>query len=329
LIFKLLKFVVKSATTLALLLVLVLAGFRGAAAWRERGDAPAPAAMRMVPTPLGGVAVELAGPAEGTPVLLVHGTAGWSGFWRNVTRHLAARGFRVIAADLPPFGYSERDPQARYRRQDQAARLAAVLAAEARQPAIVVGHSFGGGPATELALLAPGRARALVLVDAALGALDPAGHAPPFAERAVRRGWVAEPIVSASVTNPLATQALLRSMLARKDAAHAWTETIAQPMRRRGTTAAYADWLPNLLTADDGAASRRSAGLSRIRVPVDIIWGEADTVTPIEQGERLARLTNARSFARLAGVGHIPHIEDEAGFLRALDAALGPEREGE
>jgi pimeloyl-ACP methyl ester carboxylesterase len=37
----------------------------------------------------------------------------------------------------------------------------------------------------------------------------------------------------------------------------------------------------------------------------------------------LARLVRARSFARLPGVGHIPHIEDEAGFLAALDAAVG------
>jgi len=327
--FKLVKGLVKAAVTLALLLVLVLAGFRAAAAWREREAVAMPAAMHMAATPLGGVAVETAGPESGTPVLLVHGTAGWSGFWRNVTRHLAGRGFRVVAVDLPPFGFSERDPQARYRRQDQAARLAAVLSSEAGQPAIVVGHSFGGGPAAELALIAPGRVRSLVLVDAALGQLDPAGHDPGMPERAARSPWIAQPLVSASVTNPLATGALLRSMLARKAAADAWTDTIREPMSRPGTTAGYADWLPALLTADDGAASRRSANLSRIRVPVDIVWGEADTVTPIEQGERLARLTSARSFARLPGVGHIPHIEDEAGFLRALDAALAPESQSQ
>ena len=72
--------------------------------------------------------------------------------------------------------------------------------------------------------------------------------------------------------------------------------------------------------------SRRSANLRRIAMPVDLIWGEADTVTPIAQGENLARLMRARSFARLPGVGHIPHIEDEAGFLAALDAAIGEAR---
>jgi pimeloyl-ACP methyl ester carboxylesterase len=325
-IFGLVKGVVKGAVSLLLLGVLVLAGFRVAAALRETGT-DMPASMRMVRTPLGGVAVAVAGPAEGPPVMLVHGTAGWSGFWRNVTRHLAAEGWRVIAVDLPPFGFSERDPRARYRRQDQAARLAEVLAQVAGRPAVVVGHSFGGGPAAELALVAPERVAALVLVDAALGAPDPAGREPGFVQRLARQGWAAEPATSASVTNPLATGALLRSMLAKRVAADPWIATIQAPMRRPGTTAGYADWLPALLTEDDGAASRRSAALQRIRVPVSLIWGEADTVTPIEQGERIARLTRARSFVRLPGVGHIPHIEDEAGFLRALDAALAQERQ--
>lgn len=324
-IFKLIKVAVKGAVALLFLAALILAGFR-IAAWHRETETAMPAGMQMVRTPLGGVAVATAGPADGPPVMLVHGTAGWSGFWRNVTRHLAARGWRVIAVDLPPFGFSERDPQARYRRQDQAARLADVLAQVAGRPAVVVGHSFGGGPAAELALIAPERVAALVLVDAALGAPDPAARDPGFVQRLVRQGWAAEPVTSVSVTNPLATGALIRSMLARRAAADPWIATIQAPMRREGTTAGYADWLPALLTEDDGAASRRSAALQRIRVPVSLIWGEADTVTPIEQGERIARLTRARSFARLPGVGHIPHIEDEAGFLAALDAALGEAR---
>ncbi|HEX8642364.1 MAG TPA: alpha/beta hydrolase [Allosphingosinicella sp.] len=319
---KLIKGLVKALAGLLLLAILVLAGFRIAASVRETETA-VPSGLRSVATPLGAVTVEVAGPADGPPVMIVPGTAGWSGFWRNVTRHLAAKGWRVIAVDLPPFGFSERDPRARYGRRDQAARLAAVLAAEARSPAVVIGHSFGGGPATELALLAPGRVRSLVLVDAALGTLDPAPAGRWSADRIVRPAWVAEPVVSASLTNPLAIGTLMRSMLARRDAADPWIETIRLPMRRSGTTAGYADWLPFLLTADDGAASRRSAGLARIRVPVALIWGEADTVTPIAQGETIARLTRARSLIRLPGVGHVPHIEDEPAFLRALDAAMG------
>ena len=317
-----LRFSLKSVGVLLALLVLIPSGFRVAASLRETGT-QMPATSHMVPTPLGGVAVQMTGPEAGPPILLVHGTAGWSGFWRNVSAHLAARGWRVIAVDLPPFGYSEHDGQARYDRASQAARLAAVLERTAERPAIVVGHSFGAGAVVELALREPARVRALVLVDAALGALDPAPQGRGLTGWALGQSWIAQPVTSASLTNPMLTGWLFRSLLARKEAAAPWVETIQQPMRREGTTAAYAAWLPFLLTADDGGASRRSANLARIAMPVALIWGEADTVTPIAQGETLARLMRARSFARLPGAGHIPHIEDEAAFLAALDAAVG------
>lgn len=307
------------------LLILLLAGFRVAAALRETEDGMPPTS-RTIATPLGRVAVAEAGPAEGPPILLVPGTAGWSGFWSHVSAHLAARGWRVIAVDLPPFGYSEHDPVARYDRASQARRLAAVTEAAGGRPAIVVGHSFGAGAVTELGLMAASRVRALVLVDAALGALDPPPARRSLIEAALTQPWIAQPVVSASLTNPLLTGRLFRSLLARKEAAAPWLGTIQAPMRRRGTTAAYAAWLPYLLTADDGAASRRGANLQRMIPPVHLIWGEADSVTPIAQGETLARLLHARSFARLPGVGHIPHIEDEARFLAALDAAIGEAR---
>ena len=319
---RILRFILKALGLLVALVILVLIGFR-IAAWSREGEAAMPAGERMVATPLGGVAVDLAGPEGGTPILLVHGTAGWSGFWRNVSAHLAARGFRVIAVDLPPFGYSDRDPQGRYDRTSQAARLAAVLERAAGRPAIVVGHSFGSGAALELALRRPALVSRLVLVDAALGTIDPAPKDRGRTGWLLAQGWIAQPLTSATMTNPLLTGRLLRSMLARKRAADPWIETIRQPMRRAGTTAAYAAWLPALFADDDGGWSRRSAYVRRIAMPVHLIWGDADSVTPIAQGEALARLTRAASFARLPGVGHIPHIEDEAAFLAALDATTG------
>ncbi len=316
------RLALKTAGVLLALLLLALIGFRIAAGLRE-DETARPPDSRMVATPFGAVAVRLAGPEDGPPVLLVHGTAGWSGFWRNVSAHLAARGHRVIAVDLPPFGYSAHDPEARYDRASQAARLARVIRRVSARPATVVGHSFGSGAAVELALREPAIVSRLVLVDSALGAIDPPAAGPGAAQRALGQSWIAQPLTAATMTNPMLTGRLLRSMLARREAADAWIDTIRQPMRREGTTAAYAAWLPELFVGNDASLSRRSANLRLIAMPVHLIWGEADTVTPIAQGENLARLMRARSFARLPGVGHIPHIEDEAGFLAALDRALG------
>ena len=306
----------------AAVLLVALALVRGAAWWRER-DGRVPAATRLYATPLGRVAVAETGAIAATPVMIVPGTAGWSGFWRGVAAHLARHGYRVIAIDLPPFGYSDRDPLARYDRASQAARLSAVLAQAAHgRRAVVVGHSFGAGAATELALRHPTQVARLVLVDAALGRIDPPAGRKGMAGRMLAAPLLGQPLVAATLTNPQATGALVRSMLARKQAAAVWLPVIRRPMRRPGTTAGYAAWAPALFATDDGGWSRHSGRLAAIRVPVALIWGEADTVTPVAQGEALARLVHARSFVKLAGVGHIPHIEDPVHFLPALDAAI-------
>ena len=285
---------------------------------RERDDA-VPAGIRLVPTTLGRVAVAESGPAAGPPVLLIHGTAGWSGFWREVSTHLAARGWRVIAVDVPPFGYSDRDPTARYGRPDQAKRLSEVLGAVAgERPVAVVAHSFGAGAGVELALRSPQQVARLVLVDPALGVPD----AAPAGAGLVGVPALAAPLTAATVTNPWALIPLLKTMLARKGSADRWYGTLRAPMRRSGTTAGYAAWLPALFASDDGALGRTSAGLRSLKIPVALIWGEADTVTPIAQGEALAKLVRPASFLRLPGVGHIPHIEDPAAFTAALDQAL-------
>src|SRR5579859_1888826 len=48
------------------------------------------------------------GPADGEPVLLLHGEPSWSFLYRHVMQVLAAAGLRAIAADLPGFGRSDK-----------------------------------------------------------------------------------------------------------------------------------------------------------------------------------------------------------------------------
>lgn len=309
---------IRGLLSLVLFVLVLLLILRGLALWREDG-ATVPVGITYFKTPTGRVAARVVGPADGVPVILVHGTAAWSGFWSEVADHLAQRGWRVIAIDLPPFGWSDRDAKSRYDRVTQAERLSAI-ASSLGKPAVVVGHSFGAGAATELALRHPDQLRGLVLVDAALGELDPKAEAG--VAEAMRIQPVAQLATSAVVTNPSALEPFLRSLIARKDQAHRWVPVLRQPMEREGSTSAYAAWLPNLFTKQDGALSRSSANLSQIKVPVALIWGAADTVTPLEQGKRIEKLTRARSLQVLPGVGHIPHIEDPAAFRSALDQAL-------
>ena len=53
-----------------------------------------------------------AGPADGPPVLLLHGEPSWSFLYRKVMRVLADAGLRAIAPDMPGFGRSDKPSEA-------------------------------------------------------------------------------------------------------------------------------------------------------------------------------------------------------------------------
>ena len=68
-----------------------------------------PPAGPFVEIPGGRLATLQDGPADGTPVVLLHGaSANASDPMEGIGRRLAAQGFRVIAFDRPGFGWSDR-----------------------------------------------------------------------------------------------------------------------------------------------------------------------------------------------------------------------------
>nr|WP_249127804.1 alpha/beta hydrolase [Bradyrhizobium lablabi] len=302
-----------------LLVVAAVAAFRLSAAFRETADRAtlAPSSGHLVKTSSGSVFVQEKGPPDGIPVVLFHGTAAWSELWWRTSDALAASGFHVIALDLPPFGFSDRPGT--YTRRDQAARINEVLGALKAAPAIIVGHSFGAGAATELVMRYPDRARALVLVDAALGlTADPSD--PPAV---LQPKWVREILVSLTITNPLATKWLLRSLIAKKERAlPEYVEILQRPTSLRNSTSDIADWAYYFLSADRDATSADRAAYARLKLPVAILWGDRDTVTPVDQARDLQTLISQASLTLLPGLGHIPQIEDPPLFNEALLKAL-------
>ena len=133
------------------------------------------------------------GPPDGPVLLLAHGTGAWSGTWFELPAALAAAGWRVVAVDLPPFGFSAangRPGELDYSRPAQALRLLHLIGLLGGPSEVtLVGHSFGAGPALEAAMRSPSRLRRLVLVAPALR-LGPAGEAPSL-HAAPRLGDVA------------------------------------------------------------------------------------------------------------------------------------------
>jgi pimeloyl-ACP methyl ester carboxylesterase len=312
--------------------LLALVAFRYAASEREAhgARAAAPVGGRYVKADDVEIFIQEAGPASGPAVLFVHGTGAWSEAWRASLEAAGRAGFHAIALDLPPFGYSTRPPTS-YAKDVQGKRIVAVLDSLGVRRAILVGHSFGAGPTTEAAFAAPGRVRALVLVDGALSIEPDTGGLALGAER-VRPAAIAavlgfpmlrDALVATFLTNPLFTRKLLTAFVDNPaSATDAWVEIYRRPHHVRGTTAAIGTWLPELVAPGRVTASEVAASYSRLDMPLTAIWGERDTITPISQGERLVKLVKGAKLVRLEGVGHIPQIEDTPRFNRALVEVL-------
>ena len=308
------RWILRLVALLVALLLLWTGGSVVAAIMRERGPQPPPPAQgRLVPTGDGDIFVQIRGPERGPPVILIHGSAAWSGFWTAIAERLAHDGFRAIAIDLPPFGYSDRSPQGAYARADQARRLAGMIRNLGLQNTVIVGHSFGAGATVETVMQNPSLFKGMVLIDGAL-ALPEDGH--DYAEENATLRWalhepfITEIVVTSVVTNPFLLRRLLASFLYNKDAAtDEQADILQQPYARAGTTKSYAQWLPTLLLADRSALSADIGNYASIRLPTFLIWGSHDDVTPLAQGQQLNRLIRNSELSVLENVGHIPHIE--------------------
>jgi pimeloyl-ACP methyl ester carboxylesterase len=269
--------------------------------------------------------IQEAGPPGGDPVVLIHGTGAWSEIWRETMTALGERGFHAIALDVPPFGYSEKPAgPAAYARERQAGRILALLDALQIPRATLVGHSVGGRPTIEAALEAPDRISTLVLVDPALGfAADSLRFAQSDPSWIVRALFSATPlrnaVVASYAVNPLFTRRLFRSFVWNTSAVNDdRVRMLQRPFALRGTTGAYGDWLAALFVLPDASLASDFVTFARLPMPVLLVWGRRDTVTPLWQGERLRALIPGADLSVIDGAGHVPYIEATAEFNGVL-----------
>jgi lipase len=106
------------------------------------------------------------GPTRPTQILAVHGLTGHGRRWQTLaTRYLAE--CAVAAPDL--LGHGRSTWSAPWTLDANAAALAGLLDRHAQGPVLVVGHSFGGAVALNLAAARPDLVASLVLLDPAVG----------------------------------------------------------------------------------------------------------------------------------------------------------------
>jgi pimeloyl-ACP methyl ester carboxylesterase len=103
-----------------------------------------------------------------TAFILVHGAwhGGWC--WHKVAQRLAAKGHRVEAPDFPGHGRDE-TPIADVTLESIVARICETIDRQS-EPAVLVGHSYGGAIISQASELRPAKVKTLVYLTAILAA---------------------------------------------------------------------------------------------------------------------------------------------------------------
>lgn len=130
---------------------------------------------------LDGTKVEYTATGKGrTAVVLIHGWTCDRTLWDAQVDALKAS-YHVVALDLPGHGASGAVPDYSMRRFARA--VEAVMRAEKIERAVLVGHSMGGAVMLEFTRLFPGKAAAIIAVDAIMPSQADAAVLPEVAAR--------------------------------------------------------------------------------------------------------------------------------------------------
>lgn len=253
-----------------------------------------------------GVRIHYRDEGSGPAILLLHANfsnlLGWDP-WVEALRD----DYRVLRFDLPAFGLTGPDPSGDYSNERTLALTERFVDAMGLKRFVIGGTSLGGGIAIRYAARHPDRIEKLILLN------------PGILEgRAMARAGTTLPD-AANVLDYITPRALAAYML-RSRAGDPSRITEKHVDRwydlwmREGNRRAILDRLRVYDSSDVVEV------LAEVRVPVLILWGEANPQTPIEQaGELIAMLENAPDVRLITypGVGH-PALE-EAGALIAGD----------
>jgi pimeloyl-ACP methyl ester carboxylesterase len=249
---------------------------------------------------LPGGRVHLLRAGTGEPVLFLH-AAGGAGVWHPFHQAIADAGFEVLAPDHPGFGKSDEFPEVEAI-DDLVYHYLDVMDALGLARPHVVGASFGGWIAAELAVHSPHRTGSLTLLSAA-------GLRIP--EHPVTDIFLLPP---AKLIATLYHDAPAAPLTASPDAPPDLDAVIAA--YREATSLARFCWVPYL---SDPKLERR---LGRITAPALVVAPSDDRLIPVEHARRYAARIPGAAYAEVPACGHAMYFERPAEFAAEVTAFL-------
>lgn len=233
-------------------------------------------------------------------VVFLHGAGFDHSTWALHSRWFAHHGFAVLAPDLPGHGRSQ--GKALPSIAAMADWTAALLEAAGAQKTRLIGHSMGSLIALETAARHPDKVSALSLI----GTAATMTVGPDLLKAAEANDHAAIDMVSIW---GLGFSAELGGSLA----PGLWMHQGAQRVLERTA--------PGVLYNDLNACNAYQNALgaaAQIKVPVTVILGERDMMTPAKAGKALAAAIPSARTIVLPGAGHMMMVEQPDELLEAL-----------
>ncbi len=247
--------------------------------------------------------------AAGTPLVLLHGFPSSSLDFHRCWDALA-EGRRIVALDLPGFGFSSKPVDYGYSLFEQADVVELVLRALGVDRADLLAHDMGTSVATELlarreAGLLRFELERLVLMNGSVHV--ELAHLTP-SQKLLRLPGVG-PLV-ARLSSGVTFRAQLRRILARP-VAPADLDDMYE-LLRLGDGRLRLPAIIRYLEERVRFARRWSGALERLDRPALILWGAKDPVAVLAIARQLARETPGATLVTMDDLGHYPQLEDPA-----------------
>lgn len=219
--------------------------------------------------------------------------------WERVA-HALAKYFRVWYLDLPGFGESQNPPES-WGLSDYVKFVDRFIHAQGISHLILLGHSFGGRIAIELASTHPAYLEKLILVDSA-GIKLPVKFIVKLLRAIVKVG-----------------RFFVR--LAPKKFADKVEYYFFKGLAKRGVE--YAQYPPLREVFKRVVEKDLEPFLEKILVPTLLIWGENDKIIPLSVAKTLHSKIRHATLKVIPGASHFPYFEKEAEFLITIKEFLG------
>lgn len=242
---------------------------------------------------------ELGGPANGRPVVLVHGFSVPYFIFDITFESLVKSGFRVLRYDLFGRGYSDR-PKAKYNIHLFVHQLKDLLDALKLKNINLIGLSLGAPITASFICQYPGYVSKHVLI-------DPAG-----VQKTVL-GWILEatklPIVGELALGLFGSESMVKGIasdLFDPNLVKHFQNQYKTQMQYKGFKRAILSTMRNNMLE---SFYETYARLGNLQKPTLLFWGTNDKTTPFENSKILLKAINHAEFHAIENCGHIPHYE--------------------